>query len=125
MSNEENPIHTFDGSNNSYVVQLIASGLCSSDTSVIEVQLQPNSIVEAQIQSLQVYPNPANTQLSITSDNSTKFDVQIFSSTGKLIMQIDNCQSQTTLDIENLAIGMYQVVCSDGQNQKTFRVLKK
>jgi len=29
------------------------------------------------------------------------------------------------LNIENLETGIYQVVCSDGQNQKTFRVLKK
>jgi PKD repeat protein len=124
MSNEENPIHIYELSNNSYEVQLIASGECSSDTNTILVQLQPNSIVEASFQSLQAYPNPANTQLSISSDNSTIFDVQIFSTTGKLIMQIDNCQSPTILDIENLATGMYQVVCSDGQNQKTFRILK-
>jgi PKD repeat protein len=125
MSNEENPIHIYELSNSSYEVQLIATGECSSDTNTILVQLQPNSIVESSFQSLEVFPNPANTQLTIISGNSTKFDVQIFSSTGKLIMQIDNCQSPTILDIENLETGIYQVVCSDGQNQKTFRVLKK
>jgi hypothetical protein len=125
MSNEENPIHIYESSNSSYVVQLIASGLCSLDTSAIGVQLQPNAIVEASFQSLQVYPNPANTQLSITFDNSTKFDIQIFSPTGKLVKQMNRCQSPTILDIEDLATGMYQVVCSDGQNQKSFRVLKK
>ncbi len=124
MSNEENPIHIYDGSNNSYVVQLIASGECSSDTNAIVVQLQPNAIFETSFQSLQVFPNPANTQLTITSDNSTKIDVQVFSSTGKLIMQINRCQSPTILDIEDLANGMYQVVFSDGQNQKSFRILK-
>ena len=125
LSNEENPIHIYDGSNNSYVVQLIASGLCSADTSTLVIQLQPNSLVEASFQNLRVFPNPANTQLTITSDNSSKIDVHVFSSTGKLVKQIHCCQSSTSLDIENLAIGMYQVVCSDGQNQKTFRVLKK
>jgi PKD repeat protein len=124
MSNEENPIHIYELSNSSYEVQLIASGECSSDTNTILVQLQPNLIVEAQIQSLQVFPNPANAQLTIISGNSTKFDVQVFSSTGKLIKQIYRCQSPTTLNIENLATGMYQVVCSDGQNQKVFRILK-
>lgn len=124
ISNDENPIHIYDGSNNSYVVQLIASGLCSSDTNAIVVQLQPNAIVETTFQSLQVFPNPANTQLIITYDNLTKIDVQVFSSTGKLIMQINRCQSPTILDIEDLATGMYQVVCSDFQNQKTFRILK-
>jgi PKD repeat protein len=124
LSNEENPIHLYDGSNNSYVVQLIASGLCSADTNALVIQLQPNSIVEAVFQSLQVFPNPVNTQLTITSDNSSKIDVQVFSSTGKLVKQIHFCQSPTSLDIENLATGMYQVVCSDGRNQKTFRILK-
>ena len=124
MSNEENPIHIYDGSNNSYVVQLIASGECSSDTNAIVVQLQPNAIFETSFQSLQVFPNPANTQLTITSDNSKGIDVQVFSSTGKLIMQINRCQSPTILDIEDLANGMYQVVFSDGQNQKSFRILK-
>jgi PKD repeat protein len=124
MSNEENPIHIYESNNSSYVVQLIASGECSVDTSAIVVQLQPNSIVEASFQSLQVYPNPANTQLTIKSNNSTKIDMQIFSSTGKLIKQVKSCQLPTTLDIEDLATGMYQVVCSDGQNQKTFRILK-
>jgi hypothetical protein len=125
MSTEENPTHIYESSNNFYVVQLIASGLCSSDTSAIEVQLQPNSIVEASFQGLQVFPNPANNQLTIISGKSAKFDVQVFSSTGKLIMQIDHCQSPTTLDIENLATGMYQVICSDGKFRKVFRVLKK
>jgi len=125
MSNEENPIHIYESNNSSYVVQLIASGECSSDTSVVVVQLQPNSIVEASFQSLQIFPNPANTQLTIISGNSTKFDVQVFSSTGKLVKQIHQSQSPTTLNIENLETGIYQVVCSDGQNQKTFRVLKK
>jgi len=124
MSNEENPIHIYESNNSSYVVQLIASGECSVDTSAIVVQLQPNSIVEASFQSLQVYPNPANTQLTIKSNNSTKIDMQIFSSTGKLIKQVKSCQLPTILDIEDLATGMYQVVCSDGQNQKTFRILK-
>ena len=124
LSDEENPIHIYDGSNNSYVVQLIASGLCSSDTSVLAIQFQPNSIVEASFQNLRVFPNPANTQLTITSDNSTKIDVQVFSSTGKLVKQILRSQSPTILNIENLATGMYQVVCSDGQNKKTFRILK-
>jgi PKD repeat protein len=124
MSNEENPIHTYDGSNNSYVVQLIVSGECSTDTNTIVVQLQPNSIVEAAFQSLKVFPNPAKTQLTITSDNSTKIDVQVFSFTGKMVKQILQSQSPMALNIENLATGMYQVVCSDGQNQKTFRILK-
>ena len=83
-----------------------------------------NAIFETSFQSLQVFPNPANTQLTITSDNSTGIDVQIFSSTGKLVKQVKSFQSPTTLNIENLATGMYQVVCSDGQNQKTFRILK-
>jgi PKD repeat protein len=125
LSNEENPIHIYDGSNNSYVVQLIASGLCSADTSALVIQLQPNSIVEASFQSLQVFPNPANTQLTIKSNNSTKIDLKVFSSSGKLVKQMNRCQSPIILDIEDLATGMYQVVCSDGQNQKSFRVLKK
>ena len=124
LSNEENPIHMYDGSNNSYVVQLIASGLCSADTSALVIQLQPNSIVEASFQNLRVFPNPANTQLTITSDNLTKIDVQVFSSTGKMVKQILQSQSPTILNIENLATGMYQVVCSDGRNHKTFRILK-
>jgi PKD repeat protein len=125
MSNEENPIHIYESINSSYVVQLIASGLCSSDTSAIVVQLQPNSIVEASFQSLEVFPNPANTQLTIKSNNSTKIDLKVFSSSGKLVKQMNRCQSPIILDIEDLATGMYQVVCSDGQNQKSFRVLKK
>ena len=124
LSNEGNPIHIYDGSNNSYLVQLIASGLCSADTSTLVIQLQPNSIVEASFQNLRVFPNPANTQLTITSDNSKGIDVQVFSSTGKLVKQILQSQSPTSLNIENLATGMYQVVCSDDRNQKTFRILK-
>lgn len=54
---------------------------------------------------LNIYPNPANTMLSISSELLTKpFLVRIYNTNGSMIIQKEN---QKTIDITNLTRGLY------------------
>ncbi len=54
-----------------------------------------------------IYPNPAKTELTIAFDAVSFDEIMIFSTTGKLIKQVDPTRQNQTIDISPLASGMY------------------
>jgi hypothetical protein len=60
------------------------------------------------VKSLSVYPNPANSNLTIANIESTDLNIEIMDITGKVIkQQALNGASKITLDISNLSSGIY------------------
>lgn len=66
-----------------------------------------------------VFPNPATTQITISGDVNR---IELFDITGKRLMNTNNA----TLDISNLAIGLYMIRIIDNNNNiSTQKVVKK
>lgn len=79
-------------------------------------RVQPNSINENQTQKIQIFPNPAQNQITISSlENET--EILIFSSNGKLIQSIKtNNETIRNIDIQNLARGVYYIQTNNNQS---------
>lgn len=66
-----------------------------------------------------VFPNPATTQITISGDVNR---IELFDITGKCLMNTNNA----TLDISNLAAGLYMIRIIDNNNNiSTQKVVKK
>ena len=72
----------------------------------------------------EIYPNPANTQIMLSCVPEGKFRIQVYNTTGSLVMQLEN---STSIDISQLLPAVYQLeIQSEGQRlyQKKFVVLR-
>lgn len=64
----------------------------------------------ANVQSFQVYPNPASSQVTVSVNENIQ-SVQIFDLQGRMVNQVSNVNAmETNVNIENLSQGIYNVV---------------
>ena len=100
---------------------------CSSGTYdgfrrfVTEAELATN---DNQIQSLMVYPNPANVQVTIESPVSTLERISVYSITGVLLLEKAVSAKQVTIDISGFATGTYFVKATTKNASSVIQVLK-
>ena len=100
---------------------------CSSGTYegfrrfVTEAELATN---DNQIQSLMVYPNPANAQVTIESPVSTLERISVYSITGVLLLEKEVSATQVTIDISGFATGTYFVKATTKNASSVIQVLK-
>jgi len=85
------------------------------------------SVDNLNLQILQIYPNPATTQLTIESQSAVgnKQLAEIYDLTGKLLLQFTVSSQKTTLDISALSSGIYFLTLSDGEQQVNRKVIKQ
>ena len=100
---------------------------CSSGTYdgfrrfVTEAELATN---DNQIQSLMVYPNPANAQVTIESPVSTLERISIYSITGVLLLEKEVSATQVIIDISGFTTGTYFVKATTKNASSVIQVLK-
>ena len=100
---------------------------CSSGTYdgfrrfVTEAELATN---DNQIQSLMVYPNPANVQVTIESPVSTLERISVYSITGVLLLEKAVSANQVTIDVSGFATGTYFVKATTKNVSSVIQVLK-
>ena len=100
---------------------------CSSGTYdgfrrfITEAELATN---DNQIQSLMVYPNPANAQVTIESPVSTLERISVYSITGVLLLEKAVSANQVTIDISGFATGTYFVKATTKNASSVIQVLK-
>ena len=100
---------------------------CSSGTYegfrrfVTEAELATN---DNQIQSLMVYPNPANVQVTIESPVSTLERISVYSITGVLLLEKAVSANQVTIDISGFTTGTYFVKATTKNASSVIQVLK-
>lgn len=56
-----------------------------------------------------IYPNPVKDQLFVSSNQTEKFDIRIYSSTGKLIVSTELAGPFSAIDVTDLPMGIYVV----------------
>ncbi len=91
---------------------------------------EPGGKVAEQNKTFNIYPNPANTQITITTDCNyvdcaeEPSDIKIYNVQGKLCMQTQIMESGV-IDIKMLSVGIYQVVISDKNTLVTKTLVKQ
>ena len=100
---------------------------CSSGTYdgfrrfVTEAELAAN---DNQIQSLMVYPNPANALVTIESPVSILERISVYSITGVLLLEKEVSANQATIDISGFTTGTYFVKATSKNASSVIQVLK-
>jgi hypothetical protein len=65
---------------------------------------------------LKLYPNPASSSVTITSDIAQNLDAQIINAVGVKVMDIKIHKGTNTVNIQSLAKGLYFVKYDNGNN---------
>jgi hypothetical protein len=69
------------------------------------------------IAGLELYPNPANSQVTIKFDDQRILQLTMFTTGGQQVFGMLNVANNTTLDISKMARGVYFIKLSDGSSQ--------
>jgi hypothetical protein len=70
------------------------------------VNCTPLNVTKNNASNFQIYPNPANDKLQVSSDESIK-QCLFYDISGKVIMNIDSFQGSRNIDVSNLSDGLY------------------
>ena len=113
-----------------YTVTLIVTNACGSDT--VSLSLPDVSIVEnALSRSLKLYPNPARDVLNVELSLEGKDDVtvRIMDVSGKEVISAihskDDKKMEASIDLSELAKGVYMIEVSDGKYTAVRRLVKE
>lgn len=84
-------------------------------------------IGESALSSINVYPNPAESSISIDGLNGTNFDaVMIVNLNGTIVKEVSSIStSNQTIDISDLENGVYFVRVQTASNTEVIRIVKK
>jgi glucose dehydrogenase len=68
----------------------------------------PSQILNNYDQSLNIYPNPSNSQISINVNNANIDLVALYDNQGRLIIEFNNVSaSSLDIDVSNISAGFY------------------
>ena len=108
--NDENPEHTYLVAGE-YTITLTvfdATGTCSDQFS-ITVQVDPVGVTEVAEMKLNLYPNPANEQVTIEAQRALE-TLRIYDLTGRTVFVAENIGSpRTTINVAAFTAGVYFV----------------
>lgn len=71
-----------------------------------------------------IYPNPANSIVTISSENSDSFNVKVMDLAGKVMMNQELSGVENTVDVSTYAAGIYLFEVKAGNRTDTFKVVK-
>jgi PKD repeat protein len=108
--NGENPEHTYQAPGE-YTISLTAfdaTGACSDQFS-ITVQVDPVGVTEVAEMKLNLYPNPANEQVTIEAPRALD-TIRIYDLTGRTVLVSESIGSpRTTINVAAFTAGVYFV----------------
>lgn len=105
----------------SYSLAVIANGISSDTTTFINYPCTTGITTINKPNGLLIYPNPASNTLNIANITS-KTSIRIYNSLGELLLEKET-ESNLTLDISQLLMGVYMVVVNDGNDSRLSKVV--
>jgi hypothetical protein len=73
---------------------------------------------------LVLYPNPANSIVTIVSPVTPIETIMVYSFTGRQVLQKEVSENQTTIDVSGFATGMYFVRVTSKNASTVVQILK-
>lgn len=71
-----------------------------------------------------LWPSVTSSEFSVALNNDTDYTIQVFSTTGRKIMEILNCRYQTNVNISTLPKGVYIIKIFNSGLAKSIKVIK-
>lgn len=87
----------------------VAGVSCNSDRTPVNVFVTPNGINSLANEGMSIYPNPANSNITLHSNTSGKTVVNVFDATSRLVKSICYESAEKNIDITELPSGMYHI----------------
>lgn len=110
--------------NGSYVITLIASNACSSDTSYQTINMYEVALKEQSASALMsIVPNPSHGKIRLYDETSGTISIAVFSSEGKKVFYREKLVSGEELNLSHLSKGLYLVQLHNGQHQVVKKLL--
>ncbi len=101
-----------------------ADGFYFDDLKVNIVEESQLGVNETIKNSFNIYPNPTNNVLNITTPNGN-YTINIFNLQGQIVQKIKSVTGSKTIDLSNLSTGIYILKLTSQKASKTFKVIKK
>ncbi len=123
-STVQSPVYTYTA-NGTYTVRLIAFNNCDSDTVEQVVSITVIGLDEKEMNSknISIYPNPANTNVSLTCSTCENSLVEIFACDGRKVYKGQIGAKTENIDLTGLKSGLYLLKVSDRKNSFTKRLV--
>jgi len=108
----------------SYLVTLVVTNSCGSDTAQWTINVMITSIGEVSDESVRIYPNPVNQSSSISVDglNGKEVNVQIFDVVGKIVYSANHNENILRIPAEWPA-GVYHLKLRQGDQTLTKKLI--
>ncbi|WP_234111239.1 MULTISPECIES: T9SS type A sorting domain-containing protein [Chryseobacterium] len=78
-----------------------------------------------EMKAVQIYPNPANTELFVDLANQKNGSLEIYTADGRFVISYDLSSKVNKLDVSKLEPGMYMVKITSGEGVVTRKLMKK
>ncbi len=123
-SNSINPSVTYTANGN-YTVTLIASNGCDADTFSTVVTITAVGLNELSLSKneLNLFPNPANTQLIINNTGCESCTIIIYNNEGKQVFRQTNVSDKLKVNVSDFKSGLYLVKLVDKENRSISKKL--
>ncbi|MCC6683556.1 MAG: T9SS type A sorting domain-containing protein, partial [Bacteroidia bacterium] len=128
-STQKNPSFSFP-SNGSYTVKLIAYAAVGNDTTTQTIEVLATGMDDRNIASLLMYPNPAQSNLSLqfTLNNTSAVAVSVLDLAGRVVKtipvsQMDAGNNQINIHVSDLTNGVYFVQVATGNGSNTIKLI--
>lgn len=118
-----NPSHTYTASN-TYTVMLITTNDCNSDTVYHDVTVVITGIQENTLGNIQVYPNPAKSDISIKLNHTPIDQIVLTDVIGKELLRITDVKEIETIDLSQYNDGVYFIRLMSGDKTINHRITK-
>ena len=109
-STEQNPSHTFE-TNGMFEVKLTVTNECGEYFVTETFTIISNTVTEEVLSAVNIYPNPAQTDLniSLTNRDNDVINLDVLDISGKLILSTSFRTSDYVLDVNDLNAGTYLI----------------
>lgn len=109
-STEENPSHTYT-KNGMFEVKLTVTNKCGEYFVIETYTVISNSVTESELEDVNIFPNPARSNLNIklTNSESDLIKMDLLDITGKLIMSNSFKTSNYSMDVSSISAGTYLI----------------
>ena len=106
-----------------YKIRVVSTNYPMIGGNIQEISIINTSAIDDHIASCQIYPNPFNSTLSITTEKTVK-NILIYDVFGRLVMSQPASETQIDLNLNGLSEGVYTLRLDYGDSITTHRIVK-